>query len=230
MKNSKKGFVYTVVDKKTDKVVYVGITKDTLKSRKNDHIKKSRREKKYPFQNAIATLGVDAFKWEANTTLLNNDELAEKEKELISQYILKGNKLYNIDSGGGIQKTIYKYKIDDGSLLKTFDSLEEASKTVNSTKQSISKACLSSTYKHRGYLWSYKFKVPFIQGKDLRKKRVEKLSLHSGEIIETYNSVADASKKTGINKTSIAKVCRGERVSAGGYKWTFCLKDKGYGI
>lgn len=221
MKNSKKGFVYTVVDNKTDKVVYIGITKDTLESRKNDHIKKSRREKKYPFQNAIATLGVDAFKWEANTTLLNNDELAEREKELISQYKLKGNKLYNIDSGGGIQKTIYKYKIDDGSLLKTFDSLEEAAKTVNSTKQSISKACLSSTYKHRGYLWSYKFKAPFIQGKDLRKKRVEKLSLHSGKSLAVFDSVSTASKLTGINKTSIGKCCRDERKSAGGFEWKY---------
>ncbi len=223
MKSNNKGFVYTVVNKKTEKVVYVGITKDSLESRKKDHIKKSKKGKKYPFQNAIATLGVDAFKWEANTTLLNNDDLAEREKELISQYKTQGNKLYNIDSGGGIQKSIYKYSPENGRLVGKFNSLLEAAKSVNSTKQNISNACLSSTYKHRGYLWSYKFKVPFKYGKDLRKKRVEKLSLTSGKCLAIFESVATASKLTGINKTCIGKCCRNERNSAGGFSWKYLI-------
>ena len=221
MKNNGMGFVYTVVEKKTDKVVYVGITKDSLESRQKDHIKKSKKGKQYLFQKAIATLGAEVFRWEITTTLLNNDDLAEKEKELIEQYKLEGNKLYNSDCGGGIQKTIYKYKIDDGSLLKTFDSLEEAAKTVNSTKQSISKACLSATYKHRGYFWSYKLKVPFRIGMDLRKKRVEQFLTHSGKSLAIFESVAVASRLTGINKTCISKCCRNERNTAGGFMWKY---------
>ncbi|MGJ8760841.1 MAG: GIY-YIG nuclease family protein [Polaribacter sp.] len=221
MKHKKKGFTYTVVNKKTDKVVYIGITKDSLESRKKDHIKKSRKGKRYPFQNAIATLGADAFKWEASSTLLDNDKLAEKEKELISKYKSEGNKLHNIDSGGGIRKTVYKYKIDDGSLVDKFDYLYQAAATVNSTKQHVSKACLSSTNKFKGFLWSYSYQVPFKEGTDLRKKRVEQLAYHSGRSIAVFKSVAEASRTTGVNKTSIGKVCRGERKSGGGFLWRY---------
>lgn len=221
MKHNKKGFTYTVVNKKTDKVVYIGITKDSLESRKKDHIKKSKKGKKYPFQNAIATLGADAFKWEASSTLLDNDKLAEKEKELISKYKLEGNKLYNIDSGGGIPKTTFKYSSKDGSLVGKFDCLEDAAKTVNSTKKHISKACLSSTNKFKGFLWSYRYLVPFKEGLDLREKRVEQLAYHSGRSIKVFKSVAEASRTTGVNKTSIGKVCRGERKSGGGFLWRY---------
>ncbi|WP_299061683.1 GIY-YIG nuclease family protein [uncultured Polaribacter sp.] len=221
MKNNGMGFVYTVVDKKTDKVVYVGITKDSLESRKKDHLKKSKKGKQYLFQKAIATLGAEAFRWEINTTLLNNDDLAEKEKELIEQYKSKGNKLYNLDAGGGIKKTVYKYSSDNGNLVEKFNCLTEAAKSVNSTKQHISKACLSATHKHSGYLWSYKYKVPFRIAQDLRKKRVEQLLSHSGKSLAIFESVAVASKITGINKTCISKCCRNERNTAGSYRWKY---------
>uniref|UniRef100_UPI004047E956 NUMOD1 domain-containing DNA-binding protein n=1 Tax=Polaribacter sp. TaxID=1920175 RepID=UPI004047E956 len=56
--------------------------------------------------------------------------------------------------------------------------------------------------------------------KDKRKKIIQKLSL-DGDFIKEFNSVSEASKQTGCNKTSIAKVCRGERKSSGGYLWKY---------
>jgi group I intron endonuclease len=217
-----KGIVYTVTNNKTNEVVYVGITTKSVESRKRDHLKKSKSKSKcYAFQQAIATLGIDEFKWESDNTLLAKDELAQKEKDLIAVYKQKGFNLLNKDSGGGISKTVYKYKIKDGSLIAKFDCLYAAAKTVNSTKQHISKACLSNSNKFKGFLWSYKFKVPFNESTDARTKKVIQCSLLSGIKIKTFNSVANASRKTGINKTSIAKVCRGERKSCGGYLWKF---------
>ena len=42
-----------------------------------------------------------------------------------------------------------------------------------------------------------------------------------GEFVSEYESVSEASKQTGYNKASIAKVCRSERKSSGGYCWKF---------
>jgi hypothetical protein len=42
-----------------------------------------------------------------------------------------------------------------------------------------------------------------------------------GEFLTEYKSVSEASKLTGCNRTSIAKVCRGERKSCGGYNWKY---------
>ncbi|WP_394342573.1 hypothetical protein [Tenacibaculum discolor] len=41
------------------------------------------------------------------------------------------------------------------------------------------------------------------------------------EFVAEFNSVSEASKITGLNKTSIAKVCRGERNKCGEFKWRY---------
>ena len=43
MNKQEKGIVYTVTNKKTKEVVYIGITKKSVESRKKDHIKKSKK-------------------------------------------------------------------------------------------------------------------------------------------------------------------------------------------
>lgn len=147
------------------------------------------------------------------------NELAQKEKNYILEYNSK-DEGYNSDSGGGIQKIVYQYDITNGTLLNAFDSLEAAGKSVNTTKQRISSSCLSVNQTYKGYYWSYEFIEPFSPKVDKRYKGVNQYDL-KGNYMETYKSVAFASKITEISKTSIAKVCRGERKSAGGYAWSY---------
>ena len=91
------GVIYTVTNNKTDKVVYVGLTKKSLNSRKKDHIQRAKRGDVNLFQEAIATLGVESFTWTTDNTLYENDELAQKEQELIENYKKQGVKLFNKD-------------------------------------------------------------------------------------------------------------------------------------
>lgn len=53
---------------------------------------------------------------------------------------------------------------------------------------------------------------------DKRFKSVSQRSL-DGQLLKEYKSIAEASRKTGINKSSIAKAVRGERKTAGGFCW-----------
>lgn len=55
------------------------------------------------------------------------------------------------------------------------------------------------------------------------EKPVMQLDL-SGNEITRFDSITQASKATGIILTNIAKVCRGKRNTAGGYKWKFTSK------
>ena len=51
-----------------------------------------------------------------------------------------------------------------------------------------------------------------------RGKRVCQLTL-DGEFISSYNTAREASRQTGINQGSISRCVKGERKTAGGYKW-----------
>jgi hypothetical protein len=197
--------------------VYIGATTKSLDERKKDHIKNSKKGKTYAFQNAIGTYGADAFKWQQIDTANSTDELAQKEKEYISKYDAKDNG-YNSIGGGGIEKTVYQYALN-GELINSYPSLTSAADAVNVTKSAIGSACNGVTKTCKGYVWSYHSSFPVIL-KDDRKKGVQQLT-RNGELVKEYNSVSEASIITNCNKTSIAKVCRGERKTCGGYLWKF---------
>jgi group I intron endonuclease len=215
MKNRK--IIYKVTHKESCKS-YIGSSTKSLETRKKDHLKKSKKGKSYAFQQAIATYGSEAFKWEQIDTAITIDELAQKEKECIIKYDTKENG-YNRDSGGGIKKTVYQYSKGDGKLVGRYNSLQSAGNAVSAVKSTIGKACNGNSKTCKSFVWSYSSTYP-TDLKDNRKKVVQQFSL-DGTLITEYKSVSEASKLTGRNKTSIAKVCRGERQSCGGFSWKF---------
>lgn len=201
--------------------VYVGATSKSTDVRKKDHLKKANNSSINKFHEAISTYGAEAFRWEQIDIAIDNDDLAQKEKEYILKYNSKEDG-YNSDEGGGIQKTVYQYDIIDGKLLNKYPNLTDAGNAINVTKQDLSKVCLSVGKICKGYFWSYKHEEPFIPSIDSRKKVVQQLTL-KGEFVKEFNSVSEAAKQTGCNKTSIAKVCRGERKSCGGFIWKYVI-------
>ena len=212
-------FIIYKAENTQNSYVYVGATTKSLEDRKKDHLQRVGKTYSVTFQEAISTYGAGVFSWEQIDTAINNDELAQKEKEYILKYNSK-EEGYNSDEGGGIQKTVYQYDIITGKLLNKYSNLTDAGNVINLTKQHLSKVCLGVNKAFRGYYWSYEYKEPFASDVDNRKKKVSKYSLE-GILIETYKSIAEASKITRINKTSIAKVCRGERKSSGNFLWKF---------
>jgi group I intron endonuclease len=203
-------------------MVYIGATSSDLESRKKEHLYSVEKDYSTSFHNAISTYGMGAFEWEQIDTTDSSDELAQKEKFYISEYDSK-NEGYNSDEGGGFKKTIYQYDTTTGELIKTFDCLQNAANAINATKQDISKTCLSVNKLRGGFYWSYEYKEPFIPSRDKRRKKIIQFSL-DGQYVAEYDSVANASLETGVNISSIAKVCRGERNRAGGFNWQYTQK------
>jgi hypothetical protein len=209
--------IYKVVNIQTNEV-YIGATTKSLEERKTDHLQKADKKVGSYFQEAVGTYGPDAFTWEQIDTASSNDELAFKEIKYISEYEALENG-YNSDKGGGIKKTVYKYNLD-GSLCATFEDLTSASETIGVRKQDISRACWNVSHTLGDYLWSYQNMESFVPVHDNRKKEVVQ-SFLGGNLVAQYISVAEASRKTGVSKTCIARCCRGERENSGGFIWKY---------
>jgi hypothetical protein len=56
---------------------------------------------------------------------------------------------------------------------------------------------------------------------DSQKKKVARLDINTLEVLEIYESLSEASKKTKIDKGNIGKVCNGTTNSAGKFKWKY---------
>jgi hypothetical protein len=214
--SNNESIIYKVINEIND-FVYIGATRKTIAARKRDQIQQSVSGKNIKFYNAIRTYGVEAFKWEQIDTAISENELAKKEKEYILEYntIEEG---YNSDVGGGIKKTVYQYGLE-GNYLNSYSCLDDAGKHVEAQKQQISRACLNRKIS-KGFYWSYDYVEKLISINDSRKKKVYQLTL-DGELVNEFESVSEASKISEFNKSSIAKVCRGERKQCGNYKWQY---------
>jgi len=209
--------IYKAQNEQTGEV-YIGVTTNSVHQRQLDHTERSSRGELNKFHEAISTYGADAFYWTQIDTASSMDELAKKEKEYIIQYDCKENG-YNSDSGGGIQKTVYQFRIEDGILVGKYDCLESAACAVGANKRSISSSCLGINKTCKGYYWSYSSTFP-INLKDERRKAVIQMDLE-GVVIAEYKSVSNASKATGVSKTCISRVCRKERNHSGGFRWSY---------
>ena len=54
-----------------------------------------------------------------------------------------------------------------------------------------------------------------------KRKAVNMIDPESGEILRTFISISDASRKMNINNSNISMVCKGIRAKAGGYVWAY---------
>lgn len=211
----KEGIIYKATNVATGEV-YIGATTISLHERINDHYNKATKNCGHKFQNAIREYGFESFIWEQIDTGINTDELALKEKYYIQKFDSFNNG-YNSDRGGGFKKTIYQYNLT-GELKSTFQSLEEASKSSSISEESISHACVGDRKTSNGFYWTYTY--TFDLKEDIRKKKVIQYDFE-GKTLNVFDSIAEASKATEINKSSIAKCCRGERKKAGNFIWKF---------
>lgn len=64
-------------------------------------------------------------------------------------------------------------------------------------------------------------KCGIIKSARKRSKPVQKIDKNTGEILEIFESISDASRKTKISSGNISAVCKNLRQHAGGYTWKY---------
>lgn len=110
---------------------------------------------------------------------------------------------------------IKKYKSNDAKFGYNLDSGGDgAGRMSDETKAKLSKAKIGNQVM-KGLKLSEEWKEHLSEAQPHKKKIV---CLETGVV---YNSFADASRKTGLQRTKIVSVCTGKRKSTGGYHFKY---------
>ena len=114
-----------------------------------------------------------------------------------------------------------------GKVIRSFESIKEASRETGILQSNIS-AALNGHQLHAGaYVWRRKyektapelFEYPSTQEKGKVPEPVEQLDPYSGQIIQLFESIEEASQKCRIPSGDIHKVLSGKRRHAGLFLW-----------
>lgn len=223
--------------------VYVGITTSTLLDRWGNGGCRYKRCKL--FYRAIQKYGWDNFIHEIILNGVSKLEAIYTEKYLIKWYKLLGIS-YNITDGGESTKGIHmpedaKAKISKylkenrgravlqysmcGEFINEYKSAAEASRVLGYGKTSVS-YCASGKTKDNvlhGYIFIYKDELDSLELRlELCKdhwRRYKIIQYQNGIPINTYKSIREAERATGINRVCIRKNIKGELKIAGGFTW-----------
>jgi hypothetical protein len=106
----------------------------------------------------------------------------------------------------------------EGEFVKTWNSITEASKSLNLKNISgIIDVCLGKRFKSANFRWSYTDKLPNYRTKTLSVKQYDL----NGNFIKEWESISIASKTLIIDSSTIRKICNGRGKTAGGFKWSY---------
>lgn len=211
---------------KVNEKVYIGQTKQSLKSRWENGYGYRECPK---FWNAIQKYGWDNFEHiliEDNLTL---EEANKKEQYYIQKYDSVNNG-YNISIGGGshygLGRNIYQYDLN-GNYVKEWFSISDIAKEFDVNDASNIYSCISNKINSCfGYQWSYikKEKIDSIKSKSeiisaLKRKPVYQYD-RCGNFIKKYDYL-ELVDEYGFSHKNVSECCNGKRTSSGNYQWRY---------
>lgn len=106
---------------------------------------------------------------------------------------------------------------EDNTPHNPFDGSDDFLKHDNFTKPRYEDRTNAVAEKHE----DKKVEVNKEEKPSFAPKAVVQKDLETGEVIDLFNSVAEAERKTHISRKSISKAANGKAKSAGGFGWEF---------
>ena len=109
-----------------------------------------------------------------------------------------------------------------GEYIATYKSIKEASKITGIDEELIFNSLGKASNTGGGYIWKYDDgKVYPIIELDKRLCPIYQICQYTGSIVNTFESIVDASAKTGIHRNSISNCLAKRSHTAGGYIWKY---------
>lgn len=171
--------------------VYIGQTTKTLQRRWTKHCIAAKSDN-IPFHAAIRKYGAENFIVEQIDVAANIDELNKKEVYWIKHYNSMLPNGYNACEGGN---GMSGFKVSEKTKVKLrYSHLGKKASAETKAKMSVAQKGLNH--------WGIK-KV---------------MCIDTGEVFEYINLAAE---KYHVNKSNIVQVCKGKRLTAGGYRWQY---------
>lgn len=227
-------YIYKVTNTINGKI-YIGKTSQ-FKERKWQHERCYEKED-CRFHRAIQYYGKEKFNWEIIAETDNNEKANELEKFYINEYGSYHPNGYNMTKGGDggsmwNAKPVVCLSLD-GKFVKRYDSAGET-KQDGFFGSNVLESCKDSRYTCKNHIFMFedeykecgarKYKKP----QNSCKKEIIQCDM-GGKFIKEFQSVQQASKETGIRRTTISGALTGTYKSAGGYifvyKKEFPIKD-----
>ena len=238
MQKSRKYCLY-VHTNKTNGKKYFGITRQNPERR----WQKGHGYDGTYFGNAIAKYGWEGFNHEIVFEGLTKEQACSLEISMIAKHKTNNRDFgYNIAEGGQTcdclagqtgekhpnHQRVKMIDPETGVVLRVFGAQSEAARELGISRKGITKACRGKgivTYK--GYIWEYadkKYKKPKNPGvgnydHSVHKKRVCLFELNGNEFV--FESVKEASEKTGVSRSNISRYLSGTRKDGSGRRWCY---------
>lgn len=124
-------------------------------------------------------------------------------------------------------QSINQYDLN-GNFLNSYYNMHEAERQTGISSKSIYLGVHLQQKVVGGFQWRFSndkenLVTDLSKEKIIKyKQKVKQIDIETNDIINIYESAAEAYKKTGINSTSIRRVCQDKQKTAGGYKWAYC--------
>jgi group I intron endonuclease len=109
-------------------------------------------------------------------------------------------------------------------FIAKYNDIDDVVDSTGFSRAYILAACAKSRDSSCGFKWLFledylEYDYPEPKCKE-RWKKVRQLDMN-GKFVAEFECIAEASKKTGINRAGIGKCCRKEQKQAGKYKWEY---------
>ena len=142
------------------------------------------------------------------------------------------NDFYNDSFDKGIyyrEKPVVQFDLN-GEFLRFFESIHEAERATGVKRPSIIAVCERDKITAGNSQWRYAHDTLSVSKvKAGRDNVIQKVSQYDieGNYIRTFESITEAMRLTGVDASTIAKVCRGKKQTTKGYRWQYGdSKDK----
>ena len=116
------------------------------------------------------------------------------------------------------RRAVNQIDVNTNQIIHSYNSVKEAADSIRCDNSYLSKVCNANKIAF-GYKWEYQNK-DYVK-KDFTARKVCKLDLNTGEILEVFPSSSAAARAVGGDSSYISKVCRGIQKSSKGFGWKF---------
>lgn len=164
------------------------------------------------FFRAIQKYGWDNFQHLILFTDLSKADAEKIEIELIAKYKTTDNQYgYNIENGGN---TVGTHSKETKRKISQWHKENSNRYNTDEIKGKISKANKGKTAWNKGLHWSEEYK----KQNAMKQKCIPVLCVETNQV---YYGIMEAERRTGIDKSSITRACKGKVPRAGGFHWKY---------
>jgi len=241
MKN--KTYIYSLIDPTTKQIRYIGKA-DNPTDRLYKHLADKRVNHRTCWIKSLKKKGLKPIV--EILAIVDKKQWQNWERFFIKYYKGRGFKLVNGTLGGdGVvatdevrkkisnklsRKQVLQYSLE-GELVKVYRNCVNAGKDNEILTNCIQGVCVGKNQSAGGFMWQYHIKgdemlktiKPYKRIMGCRKPtRVKQLDTDKN-LVAVFNSINEASRKTGTDRSSIQLCLRGETKQANGFLWAKCL-------